>query len=162
MDVNINCTHIYYEWQYHLQSAYSSHSCQVSHLICRSLLQELFWNMWCLVSVLRHIKGKRKTVQTQSSLTFDTRFTGLLSAAGAWCAVNVKQGFVFFLFYDYYFFFHLMSSWLSGWVMNADLNWGFGCCSGFFCNRLNESSIHSRSNFGCPTKHVNVHHNYCG
>lgn len=116
MDVNINCTHIYYEWQYHLQSAYSSHSCQVSHLICRSLLQELFWNMWCLVSVLRHIKGKRKTVQTQSSLTFDTRFTGLLSAAGAWCAVNVKQGFVFFLFYDYYYFF----VWCHpGWVAES-------------------------------------------
>ncbi len=40
------------------------------------------------------------------------------------------------------------------WIMNTDLNWGkwglqfFRCCSGFFYDLLDESSLHSWSNFG--------------
>ncbi len=43
------------------------------------------------------------------------------------------------------------------WIMNTDLNWGkwglqfFRCCSGFFYDLLDESLLHSWSNFGRPT-----------
>ncbi len=42
------------------------------------------------------------------------------------------------------------------WIMNTDLNWGywglqfFRCCSGFFYDLLDESSLCSWSNFGRP------------
>ena len=41
-------------------------------------------------------------------------------------------------------------------IINTDLNWGewglqiFRCCSGFFCDLLDESSMRSWSNFGRP------------
>ncbi len=53
------------------------------------------------------------------------------------------------------------------WIMNTDLNWGkwglqfFRCCSGFFYNLLDESSLRSWSNFGRPVTLVGqVHHCY--
>ncbi len=42
------------------------------------------------------------------------------------------------------------------WIMNTDLNWSkwglpfFRCCSGFFYDLLDESSLRSWSNFGRP------------
>ncbi len=47
------------------------------------------------------------------------------------------------------------------WIMNTDLNWGlqfFRCCSGFFYDLLDESSLHSWSNFGRPATPGKVHH----
>ncbi len=65
---------------------------------------------------------------------------------------NVRRAIVFFL----------VSSMNS---MNTDLNlgkWGlqfFRCCSGFFYDLLDESSLRSWSNFGTPRK---VHHSWEG
>ncbi len=50
------------------------------------------------------------------------------------------------------------------WIMNTDLNWGtwglqfFRCCSGFFYDLLDESLLHSWSNFGRPATPGKVHH----
>ncbi len=50
------------------------------------------------------------------------------------------------------------------WIMNTDLNWGkwglqfFRCCSGFFDDLLNESSLCSWSNFGRPAAPGKVQH----
>ncbi len=50
------------------------------------------------------------------------------------------------------------------WIMNTDLNWGkwglwfFRCCSGFFFELLDELSLRSWSNFGCPATPGKVHH----
>ncbi len=50
------------------------------------------------------------------------------------------------------------------WITNTDLNWGkwglqfFKCCSGFFYDLLNKSSLHSCSNFGRPATPGKVHH----
>ncbi len=50
------------------------------------------------------------------------------------------------------------------WIMNTDLNWGywglqfFRCCSGFFYDLLDESSLCSWSNFGRPATPGKVHH----
>ncbi len=50
------------------------------------------------------------------------------------------------------------------WIMNTDLNWGtwgmqfFRCCSGFFYDLLDESSLRSRSNFGRLATPGKVHH----
>ncbi len=52
------------------------------------------------------------------------------------------------------------------WIMNTDLNWGkwglqfFRCCSGFFYDLLDESSLRSWSNFGRPATPGKVHHCY--
>ncbi len=52
------------------------------------------------------------------------------------------------------------------WIMNTDLNWGkwglqfFTCCSGFFYDLLEESSLHSWSNFGRPATPGKVHHGF--
>ncbi len=52
------------------------------------------------------------------------------------------------------------------WIMNTDLNWGkwglqfFRCCSGFFYDLLEESSLHSWSNFGRPATPGKVHHGF--
>ncbi len=48
------------------------------------------------------------------------------------------------------------------WIMNTDIYWGkwglqfFRCCSGFFYDLLDESSL--RSNFGRPATPGKVHH----
>ncbi len=50
------------------------------------------------------------------------------------------------------------------WIMTTDLNWGkwglqfFRCCSGFFYDLLDESSLRSWSNFGRPVTPGTVHH----
>ncbi len=50
------------------------------------------------------------------------------------------------------------------WIMNTDLNWGkwglqiFRCCSGFFYDLLDESSLRTWSNFGRPATPGKVHH----
>ncbi len=50
------------------------------------------------------------------------------------------------------------------WIMNTDLNWGkwglefFRCCSGFFYDLLDESSLCSWSNFGRLSTPGKVHH----
>ncbi len=50
------------------------------------------------------------------------------------------------------------------WIMNTDLNWGkwglqlFRCCSGFFYDLLDESSLRSWINFGRPATSGKVHH----
>ncbi len=50
------------------------------------------------------------------------------------------------------------------WIMNTDLNWGkwglhfFRCCSGFFYDLLDESSLRSWNNFGRPASPGKVHH----
>ncbi len=52
------------------------------------------------------------------------------------------------------------------WIMNTDLNWGkwglqfFRCCSAFFYDLLDESSLRSWSNFGRPATPGKVHHCY--
>ncbi len=52
------------------------------------------------------------------------------------------------------------------WIMNTELNWGnwglqlFRCCSGFFYDLLDESSLRSWSNFGRPATPGKVHHCY--
>ncbi len=52
------------------------------------------------------------------------------------------------------------------WIMNTDLNWGkcglqfFRCCSGFFYDLLDESSLRSWSNFGRTATPGKVHHCY--
>ncbi len=52
------------------------------------------------------------------------------------------------------------------WIMNTDLNWGkwglqfFRCCSGFFYDLMDESSLRSWSNFGRPATPGKVHHCY--
>ncbi len=52
------------------------------------------------------------------------------------------------------------------WIMNTDLNWGkwdlqfFRCCSGFFYDLLDESSLRSWSNFGRPVTPGKFHHYY--
>ncbi len=49
------------------------------------------------------------------------------------------------------------------WIMNTDLNWGkcglqfFRCCSGFFYDLLDESSLHSWSNLGRTVTPGKVH-----
>ncbi len=50
------------------------------------------------------------------------------------------------------------------WIMNTDLNWGkwglqfFRCCSGFFYDLLDESTLHSWSKFSRPATPGKVHH----
>ncbi len=52
------------------------------------------------------------------------------------------------------------------WIMNTELNWGkwvlqlFRCCSGFFYDLLDESSLRSWSNFGRTATSGKVHHCY--
>ncbi len=49
------------------------------------------------------------------------------------------------------------------WIMNTDLNWGlqfFRCCSGFFYDLIDESTLRSWSNCGRPVTPGKVHHCY--
>ncbi len=52
------------------------------------------------------------------------------------------------------------------WIMNTNHNWGkwglqfFRCCSGFFYDLLDESSLRSWSNFGRPATPGKLHHCY--
>ncbi len=73
---------------------------------------------------------------------------------------NVRRAFVHFSPMDAIF----AQSLSYCWIMNTDLNWSkwglqfFRCCSGFFYDLLDESSLLSWSNFGRPATPGKVQH----